>query len=97
MRRLTNTTDPAAFIGGYGRSWRSGLLSEHLHLFVRAGGTHRLPSRSNGAGWAIIDGRAYPVVCSELVWIDTEDGRIDGRCGANAMAETGTCEGHDPR
>lgn len=93
---LTTDTDPARFIGSYGQAWRSGLLSEHLDLFVRAGGTHR-PSRSDGAGWAVVEGKAFPVVCSELVRVDTEDGPISGRCGANALAETGTCEGHDPR
>lgn len=84
------------FIGRYGQTWRDGLLSDHLDLFVRAGGTHR-PSRSHGAGWAVIDGKAFPVVCSEIVRIDTEDGLVSGRCGANALAATGTCEAHDPR
>lgn len=93
---LTTTTDVDRFIGSYGPRWRAGLLSEHLDLFVRAGGTHR-PSRSTGAGWAVIEGKAYPVVCSELVWVDTEDGRIDGRCGELALDATGTCPAHDPR
>jgi hypothetical protein len=93
---LTTDTDPARFIGSYGQTWRWGLLSEHLDLFVRAGGTHR-PSRSDKAGWAVVDGVAYPVVCSEIVRVDTEDGPVSGRCGANAIEETGTCEAHDPR
>lgn len=91
---LTTETDPETFIGAYGQQWRAGLLSEHLDLFVRAGGTHR-PSRSLGAGWAVIGTKAYPVVCSEIVRVDTEDGPVSGRCGANALARTGTCERHD--
>lgn len=94
MRHLTTTTTPADFLGMYGQTWRQGLLSEHLDLFVRAGGTHR-PSRSLGAGWAVVDGKAWPVVCSEIVRVDTEDGPVSGRCGANALARTGTCDRHD--
>lgn len=96
MRHLTTTTAPADFIGMYGQTWREGLLSEHLDLFVRAGGTHRA-SRNGGAGWAVLDrGRAVPVVCSEIVRVDTEDGPVSGRCGANALEATGTCDAHDP-
>lgn len=33
--------------------------------------------------------------CPELVWIDTEDGRVDGRCLAPITDdEIGACEGH---
>lgn len=96
MRHLTTSTEPATFIGAYGQNWRSGLISEHLDLFVRAGGTHRA-SRSGSAGWAVVDGKAYPVLCSELVRIDTEDGPQSGRCGSPALEATGTCEAHDPR
>ena len=97
MRMLTTATDPAEFIGRYGPDWRDGLLSEHLDLYRRAGGEFRRPSHGAGAGWAVIDGLAVPVVCSELVRIDTEDGPVSGRCGAKAYAATGTCDAHDPR
>lgn len=93
---LSPATAPDRFIGAYGPDWRSGLLSEHLELFRRAGGTHR-PASSDGAGWAVIDGKAVPVVCSELIRVDTEDGPVSGRCGANALDATGTCYAHDPR
>lgn len=96
MARLTTTTAPQDFIGLYGDRWKEGLLSEHLELFIAAGGVHR-PSRSDGAGWAVIDRRAVPVVCSEIVEVWTEDGRMDGRCGANALAASGTCPAHDFR
>jgi len=93
MRQLTTTTDPATFIGSYGQTWRSGLISEHLDLFVRAGGTHR-PSRGTGAGWAVVEGRAYPVLCSEIIRVVTEDGAQSGRCGIPANAN-GSCDAHD--
>lgn len=90
---LTTDTPPDRFVGTYGPTWREGLLSEHLDLFRRAGGVHR-PSNGTGAGWAVVDGRAVPVVCSELVRVDTEDGPVSGRCGNNALDATGTCESH---
>lgn len=90
---LSPATEPERFVGAYGQTWRAGVLSEHLDLFVRAGGVHR-PSRHEGAGWAVIDGKAVPIVCSEVVAVATEDGMVSGRCGANALAETGACETH---
>lgn len=93
MKTLSPEVVPAAFIAPYGTRWRQGLLSEHLDLFVRAGGTHH-PSRSGGAGWAVVAGKAYPVVCSEIVRVETEDGPVSGRCGANALEATGVCETH---
>lgn len=93
---LTTETPADRFVGAYGQTWRAGVLSEHLDLFRRAGGTHR-PSRSTGAGWAVVDGKAFPIVCSEIVRVDTEDGPVSGRCGANALEATGTCDYHDPR
>lgn len=44
-----------------------------------------------------MDGKAIPVVCSEIVQVDTEDGPVSGRCGVNALDVTGTCDAHDPR
>lgn len=98
---LTTDTDPARFIAGYGPDWKAGLLSEHLDLFQRAGGEHRM-SDTGGAGWALVEAPdggwiAYPVVCSELVQVWTEDGPTSGRCGAPAIHATGTCYAHDPR
>jgi hypothetical protein len=98
---LTPATSPERFVGKYGTDWRDGVLSEHLDLFKRAGGAHR-PSPSDMAGWALVthdDGTtvAYPVVCSELIEVFTEDGRQSGRCGHPALDETGTCPAHDPR
>ena len=97
---LTPATDPDRFVGKYGTDWRDGVLTEHLDLFKRAGGVHR-PSPSDLAGWALVPGEngtvAFPVVCSELIRVDTEDGPVSGRCGHPALDATGTCPGHDPR
>lgn len=57
--RLTTATEPEQFIGAYGNRWREGLLSDHLDLFIQAGGAYR-PSRGEGAGWAVVDGRGIP-------------------------------------
>lgn len=93
---LSPATDPERFVGAFGPDWRPGVLSEQFDLFLRAGGVHR-PSSHDGAGWAVIDGRAVPIVCSEVIAVYTEDGPVSGRCGANALGATGTCDGHDPR
>jgi hypothetical protein len=38
-----------------------------------------------------------PVLCGEIVWIQTEDGRMDGRCGGPVTGPDGwTCESHTP-
>jgi hypothetical protein len=34
------------------------------------------------------------VLCGEIVWIDTEDGRIDGRCGSYVYGTDFACPGH---
>lgn len=92
MRNLDTTTAPEMFLAGYGPRWTTGLLSEHLDLFVQAGGEFR-PGASR-LGWAVVDRKAYPVVCSEIVRIDTEDGPMSGRCGAPAEADHGRCDSH---
>lgn len=73
----------------YGNSWRQGVISEHLR----------------GEPTFLVDGvlsvvddydEVEPVLCSELVWVDTEEGRIDGRCGDYVDVELGgfACTGH---
>lgn len=90
---LTPATEPSRFVGAYGPRWRWAVISEHLPAFVAAGGVHR-PSAGFSAGWAVVDGVAYPIVCSEVIEVWTEDGRQSGRCGEHALAETGACEPH---
>lgn len=100
---LTPATDLDRFVGAYGTTPRWGILSEHMETFTRAGGVH-LPSPTDLAGWLLVpadaadgDTIAYPVVCSELVEVWTEDGRASGRCGHPALEATGTCPAHDRR
>lgn len=93
MRQLTTHTDPDSFAGGYGTDWRQGVLSDHVDLFQRAGGVVRT-SPSGRTEWALMsDGTAVPIVCSEIIRIDTEDGPMSGRCGATATTH-GACDGH---
>lgn len=91
MTATTTHADLDQFIGSYGQGWKVGLISEHVPAFLAAGGTVRQASR--GGHWAVVDGRAYRVLCSELVQVETEDGPISGRCGQVALVE-GSCEAH---
>ena len=86
------TVHPAEkFIGAYGPSYRSGVLVDHADAFVAAGGRIR---HGKHAVWAVLpSGKAFPLVCGELVRIDTEDGPISGRCGRD-IARAGACEMH---
>jgi hypothetical protein len=93
MRKFTTSTKPSEIVGSYGQHWREGVLSEHLSVFLKAGGTFR-PAQTF-EGWAVAeDGRAYPVLCSELVEVQTEDGPMTGRCGEHSV-RNGFCEYHD--
>jgi hypothetical protein len=86
------TTDIETFVNGYGPTWRSGVLIDNTDRFIAAGGHIR-----NGvtAMWAVMaDGIAHPVVCGEMVRIDTEDGSITGRCGCNVIRDFGACDYH---
>lgn len=79
------------FVGAYGPEYMPGVLTEHLGL---------LPYdnvRLLASGTPVVvndDGTAYPVVCSELIEIRTEDGPITGRCGVRVHGDAPTCEGH---
>lgn len=90
---LDTTTAPERFIGSYGTDWKNGLLSEHLDMFARAGGVVRGAASGSGAAWAVVDGVAYPVVCSEIISVPTEDGPVSGRCGHVAV-RLGACADH---
>lgn len=83
------------YVGSYGPTWRTGVLSEHLSAFTAAGGGLRAAASGSGLLWAVPAARAavVPVVCSEIVEIPTEDGPVSGRCGADATAD-GMCPAH---
>lgn len=71
---------------------RVGVVVDHVESFVQAGGSVR-PTRSGGL-WAVLpDGRAYKVLCGEIIPVATEDGPSDGRCGLPVVAATGRCRG----
>lgn len=71
---------------------RYGVISEHLHVAERLGLTVR---KLTDSAWVIDEhGRAYPVLCSELIPVYTEDGVTDGRCGSRATLELLCCEHH---
>ena len=97
MRHLTDTTSLDEFIGAYGPRHREGLISEHTWAFEKAGGTIRYSTSGTGRQWALVPSgkgeKAYPVVCSEIIKVDTEDGPTSGRCGEPAM-RLGACERH---
>lgn len=84
---------PARFIGSYGTDWKPGVLVEHLEAFVLAGGIVRPAASGSGALWAVVDRRAYRVVCAEIIEVATEDGPISGRCG-QPVKRHGACERH---
>ncbi len=84
---------PDRFLVGYGQDWTVGVISEHLDAFVAAGGTWRRARSGSGRVWAIVAGKAYPVLCSEIVRVDTEDGPVSGRCGIAATVDA-SCPNH---
>ena len=92
MARRTLTLED--LVSGYGQSWTSGIISEHLGLVEALGG--RVHTTLSGRQWVTEakGGRAIPVLCSEIVAIYTEDGETSGRCGAPALATEGACQAH---
>lgn len=78
---------------GYGRAWKPGILTEHVHLL---GDSVRVAVTTAGRTWAYPagGGKAVPVVCSELIEVRTEDGPIVGRCGIQVLHDRFACEGH---
>ena len=92
MKLFTTITPPEQFIGSYGPAYRSSLVIDHVDLFEAAGGTIHVGKH---ATWAMVPGwQAFPVVCGDIVRIDTEDGPTDGRCGRNVVGDLGACQAH---
>jgi|SRR6516162_2683120 len=89
MARTINPNAAEAPVGVYGQNWVQGVLSEHLR-------PHHDVRRLAGGDWVVVqpDGSTEFVLCSDLIWVYTEDGRLDGRCGLRVDAEGYACEGH---
>lgn len=91
MRVLRTAED---FVGGYGPTYKTGVLSEHGASFTAAGGRISPAASGSGREWAVLpSGEALPVVCSELIEIATEDGMVSGRCGTPSTVD-GMCVPH---
>ncbi len=92
MRYFTETDSPEDFLGSYGVDYRTGLLAEHADLFVQAGG--KTLTTGSGRTWAFVGtGVATPVVCGDIIQINTEDGPESGRCGLPTLRD-GACAAH---
>lgn len=101
---MSTTTAATAdrFVRNYGPEWVTGVLSDNVAQFEAGGGI--VTMTAEGEHLAIIDRETFgrpmrltvPVLCSEIIWISTEDGTIDGRCGSPVMFGEGhwTCENH---
>lgn len=87
-----------ALTGAYGQDWTEGILTENFDRAMKAG--LELFVLDDGTAILHDDLDCALLVCSELVEVWTEDGRIIGRCGKPAIANESTnewiwCEGHD--
>jgi hypothetical protein len=87
------------FTGCYGPTWTQGVLSDHVATAQAAG----MVVRATGSGRRWVTGPdggdAFPVLCSEIRMIATEDGPMTGRCGQPVVDANGTdqwCPGHNP-
>jgi hypothetical protein len=70
-----------------------GVLIDHLYLFTE---TAKVKVIGDSEWITPVDGgRAYPVVCGDIVMFDTEDGPTDGRCGRKVVAGGTGCPEHN--
>lgn len=78
------------------REHRQGVVSDHVRAASELPGVRIV--RGEFAEYVIDDaagGIAWPVLCSELIEVYTEDGVSDGRCGQVATdIDEGSCKGH---
>jgi hypothetical protein len=68
-----------------------GLLVDQAGAFTEAGG--QIVAGSHGRSYAVVGGKAYPLLCGDIVPWQTEDGMSDGRCGKVAV-DHGQCPAH---
>jgi hypothetical protein len=82
------------FTGVYGADWNLGVLGEHMDLAVQAGVI--ATTDRDGQQYAVAPDTVEwfaPVVCGDIIWVYTEDGQMDGRCGL-PVVDGFSCEGH---
>lgn len=91
-----NATDIYGLTGVYGPGpFRLGVLSEwegiaeEAGMIVRTTATSRWVTGPKG-------GAAFPILCSELIPVETEDGIVSGRCGQAVTVDSAWCPGHCP-
>jgi hypothetical protein len=96
--RIVNTIEDLT--GVYGPRYRQGVCTDHVfHAVQDAGAQIKVLTSHRVVLTGPQGGKTYPVLCGELVNIDTEDGPVDGRCGEFAFAPKGEdgpwgCPGH---
>lgn len=93
MYATRNATNPEAMLAGIAGG-PLGLIVDDTDSFARAGGTIRT-SASGRLEWAVLpDGRAFPVLCGDIVMRYYEEGEsYTDRCGKPATNH-GACQGH---
>jgi hypothetical protein len=79
---------------GYGQDWTQGVISEHLGE-ARSAGLTITTSPDGAMTVSADDGTTFPVLCSELIMVATEDGPISGRCGRPVIGNGYGCTAHD--
>lgn len=75
-------------IGAYGQDWITGILAEHVSEDAA------IIVDTSGRTFVLAVGDNFPVLCGEIVEIQTEDGLISGRCGRPVYNRGFACPGH---
>jgi hypothetical protein len=93
LQSFTSLDDVARSYGGNERHMPVGILIDHVGALSHLGAT-RVVGESV---WFVphAGGRAYPVLCGDIIEYRHEDGISDGRCGHRVVAGGTGCQGHD--
>ena len=91
MRQWSGPQNAGDLAGWYGPDRQCyGIITDHLHLLdgeVLTIGGYRY-------ALGPYDSKHTPVLCSEIIRVNTEDGPSDGRCGLPVLTGAYACEGH---
>lgn len=68
---------------------QEGIIHEHLHAAGLE--AHVI---ADGRQIVALDGKIVPVLCSQLIMVNTEDGPGTGRCGTPLRGDAWACPGH---